>query len=115
MASEATVGPPRRSLNHSSDPPGAAAGPWQPGTVGDTVVAFERRFATAQATEVVDLPWGYAVLQREFPQSYDHNRVVITAMVPADEVLTATDEVLGGAGLHHRYVSADDPGGRRPA
>jgi GNAT superfamily N-acetyltransferase len=76
----------------------------------ERVNEFEHRFARAQATDVVDLSWGYAVLQREFPFSHWHNRIAITSDVPAAEVLATADEVLGGAGMRHRYLSADAQG-----
>jgi ribosomal protein S18 acetylase RimI-like enzyme len=69
--------------------------------------AFDHRFAKAQATDVVELPWGFAVLQKQFPASRYHNRIVVTSAAPAAEVLVAADEILGGARLRHRYVSAD--------
>ena len=53
------------------------------------------------------MPWGFALLQEEFPLSEYHNRIVITAAVRAAEVVAAADDVLGGAGLLHRYVSVD--------
>lgn len=74
------------------------------------ITAFEHRLARAQATEVVELPWGFVLLQHEFPLSYDHNRVVVTAAVAAEDLLVATDGVLGAAGRRHRYVSVDDDG-----
>ncbi|GAA3063036.1 hypothetical protein LV79_000009 [Actinokineospora globicatena] len=42
---------------------------------------FEERFARAQATEVVEWGWGYAVVQAEFWASWHHNRVVVTGEV----------------------------------
>ena len=69
--------------------------------------AFDHRFAKAQATDVVELPWGFAVLQQDFPFSWYHNRIVVTSAASAEEVLAKADEVLGGARLAHRYVSAD--------
>jgi GNAT superfamily N-acetyltransferase len=74
----------------------------------DQITDFEHRFARAQATHVVELPWGFALLQRDFPLSHNHNRIVVTARANAEEVLTAADDVLGGAGLAHRYVTVDD-------
>jgi GNAT superfamily N-acetyltransferase len=74
----------------------------------DQITAFEYRFARAQATDVVELPWGFALLQRDFPLSHNHNRIVVTARANAKEILTAADDVLGGAGLAHRYVTVDD-------
>lgn len=66
---------------------------------------FENRFAQAQATEVVNLPWGFAVLQDEYPLSQYHNRIVVTSAVRAADVLSAAEEVLGGARVRHRYLS----------
>ncbi len=74
----------------------------------DRITAFDHRFARAQATDVVDLDWGFALLQRDFPLSEYHNRITVTAPVPAAVVVTTADDVLGGAGLHHRYVAVDD-------
>lgn len=72
------------------------------------ITAFDHRFAQAQATDVVDLPWGFAVLQREFPLSEYHNRIAVTSAAPAADVLATAEEVLGGARVRHRYVSVDD-------
>lgn len=74
----------------------------------ERITAFEHRFAQAQATDVVDLPWGFVVLQAEFPRSHDHNRIVVTSAAPSLDILSSADELLGGAGLKHRYVSVDD-------
>ncbi len=74
----------------------------------ERIAAFEHRFARAQATDVVDLGWGFAVLQAEFPLSQYHNRIVVTAPVPGEAILAAAERVLGGAGVRHRYVSVDD-------
>lgn len=72
--------------------------------------AFERRFTEAQASDRVELPWGFALLQAEFPLSHYHNRVVVTSSAPAEEILRVTDEVLGSAGVGHRFVSTEDDG-----
>lgn len=74
----------------------------------ERITAFEHRFARAQATETVDLSWGFALLQADFPFSHHHNRIVVTSAAPAGDILAAADEVLGAAGLGHRYVSVDD-------
>lgn len=71
-------------------------------TAARRIAEFEERFAKAQATDVVDLGWGYGLLQRDFPASWHHNRVVVTAPAPAEEVVAAADEVL--AGMDHRLV-----------
>lgn len=72
------------------------------------MTAFDHRFAKAQATNVIDLDWGFALLQRDFPLSYYHNRIVVTSAWPAAEILSTADSVLGEIGLRHRYVSVDD-------
>ena len=74
----------------------------------ERITRFGHRFAQAQATDVVDLPWGFCLLQGDFPASYDHNRIVVTAPAPAGEILAIGDELLGRAGLQHRYVCVDD-------
>jgi len=74
----------------------------------ERITAFERRFGRAQATEVVEFGWGFSLLQGDFPYSHFHNRLVVTSEVSAAAVIAAADEVLGGAGLTHRYVSVDD-------
>jgi GNAT superfamily N-acetyltransferase len=82
-------------------------------SIVDRIIAFDERFAKAQSTDVVDLGFGYALVQRDFPRSNYHNRVAVTGPVSAAEVMAAADEVFGGAGLSHRYVSVDrgDAGG----
>lgn len=74
----------------------------------ERITAFDHCFARAQATDVVELPWGFALLQSDFPASHQHNRIVVTAGASVDEIVATTDELLGGAGLTHRYVCVDD-------
>jgi ribosomal protein S18 acetylase RimI-like enzyme len=74
----------------------------------ERIAAFERRFHRAQATDVVTLEWGFALLQEKFPLSEYHNRIVVTSAASPAEVLAAAEELLGEAGLGHRYVSVDD-------
>ena len=69
---------------------------------------FEHRFAKAQATDVIELGWGYAVLQADFPLSEYHNRVAVTAAAPAVDIVGSTDDIFEGAGLRHRYISVDE-------
>ncbi len=72
------------------------------------IATFQQRFAQAQATEVVDLPWGFALLQRDYPQSHDHNRIVVNGAASSTDILETADAVLGGAGLRHRHISVVD-------
>ncbi|MBM7772176.1 GNAT superfamily N-acetyltransferase [Actinokineospora baliensis] len=69
---------------------------------------FEEGFARAQASEVVELGWGYALLQAEFPASWHHNRLVVTGAVEPGVVAAAAEDVLGGRGFAHRLVQFDD-------
>lgn len=82
--------------------------PETPASNSERMFAFETQFAKAQATEIVDLGWGYALLQSDFPDSFNHNRIVVTSEVEASEVIAAADRVLGGRGLEHRLVSFED-------
>lgn len=72
------------------------------------IEAFEEAHARAQATSVVELAWGYALLQSDFPRTHSHNRVVVTSRAHADEIMETTDAILGGAGVQHRYVTVID-------
>ncbi|MEU3648061.1 hypothetical protein AB0E59_32085 [Lentzea sp. NPDC034063] len=57
----------------------------------DQIIGFEHRFARAQASHVVELPWGFVLLQRDFPLSHKHNRIVVTAPASAEEVIRTAD------------------------
>lgn len=74
----------------------------------ERIMAFEHRFAKAQVTDFVNLPWGFAVLQADFPYSHYHNRIVVTSAASSGQILATADELLGGAGLKHRYVAVED-------
>ncbi|CRK61851.1 glutathione S-transferase domain protein [Alloactinosynnema sp. L-07] len=74
------------------------------------IAEFEGRFARAQATEVVELGWGHALLQRDYPASWHHNRIVVTDDVDPSAVAEAADQVLGGHGHAHRLVHFTDDG-----
>jgi ribosomal protein S18 acetylase RimI-like enzyme len=74
-------------------------------------IAFTHDIARRQAQRIVDLPYGFAVLHKRFSASYDHNKLILTAPVQPAEALAAVDRVLGGVGLGHRMVVADDENG----
>jgi ribosomal protein S18 acetylase RimI-like enzyme len=65
---------------------------------------FLADFARRQAAQVRDVPGGFAVLSPEYAASYIHNRLILTAPADPAAVVAAADEVLGGAGLPHRWV-----------
>ena len=74
----------------------------------DRITDFEHHFARAQATDVIELEWGFAHLQRDFPSSQAHNRIVVTSDVPATNIITTAEEIFSESGLAHRYLSFDD-------
>ncbi|MFT7474717.1 MAG: GNAT superfamily N-acetyltransferase [Verrucomicrobiales bacterium] len=74
----------------------------------ERIIGFEHRFARAQATTNLDLSYGFAVLQADFPNSHYHNRLVVTSPASPADILAATEEILRNAGSKHRYVTIDD-------
>jgi len=77
------------------------------------IATFEEHFAKAQASSVVELPWGYGHFQRDFPQCHSHNRVVVSSAASSESVLAAADELFTDAGLTYRNVTVvDDALGR---
>lgn len=60
----------------------------------DDIVDFLVGFACRQATDVVEVPGGVAVRHREFPASYNNNRLLITEPADPAAVLAAADEVM---------------------
>ncbi|GAA3436104.1 GNAT family N-acetyltransferase [Kutzneria kofuensis] len=58
------------------------------------IVDFEIGFACRQATDVVDVPGGVAVRHREFPFSYNNNRLLIREVVDPATLLAAADDVM---------------------
>ncbi len=74
----------------------------------EIIEAFRERFARAQASDVFDLPWGFVLLQRDFPDSHDHNRVVVNSVASSAEILSTVDDAMGGADLRHRQITVID-------
>jgi GNAT superfamily N-acetyltransferase len=72
------------------------------------IAAFDDRFARVQATEIVELGWGHALLQHDYPASWHHNRVIVTGEVDPAAVIAAADKVLGDNGHAHRLVNFTD-------
>jgi ribosomal protein S18 acetylase RimI-like enzyme len=77
----------------------------------DDIVDFEVGFACRQATDVVDVPGGVAVRHRDFPASYNNNRLLIREVAEPAAVLAAADQALGDLG-HRVIVVLDDEMGR---
>ena len=63
--------------------------------------------AVSRATRVVPLDeHSWAVLSPEWPNSFAHNAIVVRADPGAEQLEAWADDVLGGAGLDHRYIVA---------
>lgn len=83
--------------------------------VRSTWLAAMRSLAVRQATTVVDVEGGIAVLHADYPVSHEHNRLLLTEPVPWDVAVAEADRVLGGAGLAHRRVDwLGEPAADRP-
>jgi len=75
------------------------------------IVDFLVGFSCRQATDVIAVPGGVAVRHRDFPASYNNNRVLVREPVDSGELLAAVDEVM--ADLDYRViVFLDDEPGR---
>lgn len=120
------------SAGYRPVPKVATAGPgrppiWYPQATGDVrrrlssaavsatefarAVAFGHAFARRQAVRTVDVPGGFAVLDDEFGQVHDLNRIIGTGPVTAGELIAAADAVFGAAGLAYRQLTVDGPTG----
>ncbi|QUQ71103.1 GNAT family N-acetyltransferase [Kutzneria sp. CA-103260] len=77
----------------------------------DDIVDFLVAFACRQASEVIPVPGGVAVRHRDFPVSYNNNRILVRETVEPAELLAAADEVMRD--LDYRViVFLDDEAGR---
>ncbi|MFC0438900.1 GNAT family N-acetyltransferase [Kutzneria buriramensis] len=77
----------------------------------DDIVDLLVGFACRQATDVVEVPGGVAVRHREFPDSYNNNRLLIREAADPAAVLAAADDVMRD--LNYRViVFLDDEAGR---
>jgi GNAT superfamily N-acetyltransferase len=71
---------------------------------------FEHRIMRGSASEVVPVTGGFAVLSHQFPNSYEHNCLVVDAPLDPALLMGEADRVLGGAGLHHRAIELEMEG-----
>ena len=73
----------------------------------DRAADWYAELTVSRATQVVDLADGaWGVLSPEWPNSFVHNGIVVRADPAGDQLIAWADDVLGGAGLDHRYVVA---------
>ncbi|MBB5868402.1 ribosomal protein S18 acetylase RimI-like enzyme [Allocatelliglobosispora scoriae] len=73
---------------------------------------FQHDFARRQATRVVEFPGGFAVHNDDYPDSYEHNRAVVTGtgreLEDPQALLGIVEEVFTEAGHRHRQVLVED-------
>jgi GNAT superfamily N-acetyltransferase len=72
--------------------------------VAAAINEFRDRMAKGEATSVVEVTGGHAVLNADYPASHAHNRLVLDEPTPFDLARAEADRVLGGAGLTHRRI-----------
>jgi ribosomal protein S18 acetylase RimI-like enzyme len=72
--------------------------------VAAAIAEFRDQLAKGEATSVATVTGGHAVLNADYPASYQHNRLVLHEPVTFDLARAEADRVLGGAGLTHRRI-----------
>jgi ribosomal protein S18 acetylase RimI-like enzyme len=70
------------------------------------VLAWLEETARRRSTSVRPVPGGFAVRNLDYPAAHDHNRLVITDAVGADELAAAADQELADAS--HRLIYVHD-------
>ncbi|MGI8799361.1 MAG: GNAT family N-acetyltransferase [Pseudonocardia sp.] len=65
--------------------------------------------ALRQASRIEWVTGGFAVLAAGTPESFNHNQLVLDALVPVEVMLAEADDLLGGAGVRHRAVTLRHP------
>ncbi len=68
---------------------------------------FIHRVMRGSATQVVPTRGGFAVLNRDFPASYEHNCLVVEEAVEPSLLMQEAERVQGGAGLLHRTLEVE--------
>jgi len=71
---------------------------------------FCHQIMRGSATEVVPVTGGFAVLNGEFPSSYEHNCLVIDQLPDPALLMAEADRVLGEFGLGHRAIEMEVEG-----
>jgi GNAT superfamily N-acetyltransferase len=72
----------------------------------ERIADFRMSFARRQAAVLTEVPGGVAVLDPEYPASYEHNQVIVGRAVVPGEVASLADKALGH--LPHRQVTVLD-------
>ncbi|MGA7172325.1 MAG: GNAT family N-acetyltransferase [Candidatus Dormiibacterota bacterium] len=80
-------------------------------STGDTELEKIRHFThqvmRGSASQVLPVEGGFAVLNGSFPDSYEHNCLVITKSLDPTVLMQEADRVLGGAGIRHRAIELE--------
>ena len=76
----------------------------------EVIVDFMIGFASRQASEVVEVPGGVAVRHRDYPVSYNNNRILVREAVEPAELLAAADEVMKDLDYRVIVFLDDEPG-----
>jgi len=76
----------------------------------EDIVDFLVGFACRQACDVIDVPGGVAVRHRDFPASYNNNRILVREAVDAAELLATADEVMKDLDYRVIVFLDDEPG-----
>ena len=76
-----------------------------PGDARGRALAFFTSLPVRRAVGVGDVPGGVAVLDPDFPHSWDNNRLVLTEPVDAATIETAADVVAGNAGWRRQAAA----------
>jgi GNAT superfamily N-acetyltransferase len=67
-----------------------------------------RAVARQRSTEVLPVPGGEAMVNTQFPQAHDHNKVMVTTRCSAGALATACDDIYGSRGMSHRLIEVHD-------
>jgi GNAT superfamily N-acetyltransferase len=68
---------------------------------------FTHQVMRDSASQVVPVAGGFAVMNASFPDSYEHNCLVIGRPLDPSLLMQEADRVLGGAGLRHRAIEVE--------
>lgn len=71
-------------------------------------LAHERALQLGAATQVTQTSFGFVLLNRDFPTAQSHNFGVVTAEVPATDLVTELVRVLDDARIPYRVISVED-------
>ncbi|HVB13941.1 MAG TPA: GNAT family N-acetyltransferase [Candidatus Dormibacteraeota bacterium] len=68
---------------------------------------FNHQVMQGSASAVVPVTGGFAVIRKEFPDSWEHNCLVVGDHLEPGLLMEEADRVLGGAGVRHRSIELE--------